>query len=40
MVLRKIFLMRINPEFDYSEEDITGNDSSEEDKSEEDIQLI
>ena len=35
--MRRIFLRRIILEFDYSEEDISGNDSSEEDKSEEDI---
>ena len=40
--METIFLRRINVRriFNYSEEDISGNDSSEEDKSEEDIQRI
>ena len=37
IVLRRIYLRRIILEFNFSEEDISGNDSSEEDKSEEDI---
>ena len=37
LVLRRINLRRIILEFNFSEEDISGNDSSEEDKSEEDI---
>ena len=40
IVLRRIFLRRIIPECNCSEEDISGNDSSEEDKPEEDNQLF
>ena len=40
IVLRRINLRRIIWEFNCSEEDISGNDSSEEDKPEEDNHLF